>query len=91
MKPEKEKFLEVLSQYQGILYKVSLVYFKNKAMENNELQKIWITVDSGINKRSSEELNLLLTSKARQVFNEFLILNITAIPICVGVIIWLIH
>ncbi len=59
-------------------------------MENNELQKIWRTVDSDINKRSGEELNLLLTSKAKQVFNEFLIVNITAIPVCIGVMVWLI-
>lgn len=59
-------------------------------MENDELQKIWRTVDSDINHRSGDELNLLLTSKAKQVFNEFLIINITAIPVCIGIVVWLI-
>jgi hypothetical protein len=59
-------------------------------MENNELQNIWRTVNSDINQKSKDELNLLLTSKAKQVFAEFLILNITAFPICMGVMVWLI-
>jgi RNA polymerase sigma-70 factor (ECF subfamily) len=40
MKPTKEEFLEVLSNYQGILYKVSLVYFKNKSDREDNLQEI---------------------------------------------------
>jgi hypothetical protein len=59
-------------------------------MENNELQKIWKTVDSDIKQKSRDELNLLLTSKARQVFTEFLILDIVAIPVCIGLMVWLI-
>lgn len=59
-------------------------------MENNELQKIWKTMDIKINNKSKDELKLLLESKAKQVFNEFLILQITAIPVCVGVMVWLI-
>ncbi|MFO7656547.1 MAG: hypothetical protein R6W78_05730 [Bacteroidales bacterium] len=59
-------------------------------MENNELQRIWRTVNYDINQKSKNELNLLLTSKARQVFSEFLILNIIAIPVCVGVMVWII-
>lgn len=59
-------------------------------MENNELQKIWKTADSDIKRKSKEELNLLLTSKARQVFTEFLILDIIAIPVCIGLMVWLI-
>jgi hypothetical protein len=58
-------------------------------MENNELQNIWRTMDSDISQKSKDELNLLLTSKAKQVFTEFLIINITAIPVCVGVMVWL--
>lgn len=58
-------------------------------MENSELQKIWRTVDSDINQRSRDELDLLLTSKARQVFTEFLILDIIAIPVCIGLMVWL--
>jgi hypothetical protein len=59
-------------------------------MENNELQKIWKTIDTEINQKSKDELNLLLTSKAKQVFNQFLILDIIAIPVCIGLMVWLI-
>ena len=59
-------------------------------MENSELQRIWKTLDAGVNQRSEEELNLLLASKARQVYNEFLIVNLTAVPVCAGVLVWLI-
>jgi RNA polymerase sigma-70 factor, ECF subfamily len=40
MKSMKEEFLQVLSKYQGILYKVSLVYFKNKSDREDNLQEI---------------------------------------------------
>ncbi len=40
MKSTKEEFLEILSNYQGILYKVSLVYFKNKPDREDNLQEI---------------------------------------------------
>ena len=40
MKSTKEEFLELLSKYQGILYKVSLVYFKNKSDREDNLQDI---------------------------------------------------
>lgn len=59
-------------------------------MEDNELQKIWKSADSEINEKSKDELNLLLTSKAKQTLKELIILDIIAIPVCVGVIVWLI-
>lgn len=40
MKSRKDDFLEILSNYQGILHKVSLVYFKNKADREDNLQEI---------------------------------------------------
>ncbi|MCF8335703.1 MAG: RNA polymerase sigma factor [Bacteroidales bacterium] len=40
MKSTKEEFLEILSNYQGILHKVSLVYFKNKTDREDNLQEI---------------------------------------------------
>ncbi len=40
MKTTKEKFLEILSNYQGILHKVSFVYFKNKHDREDNLQEI---------------------------------------------------
>jgi RNA polymerase sigma-70 factor (ECF subfamily) len=36
----KEEFLEILSNYQGILHKVSLVYFKNKTDREDNFQEI---------------------------------------------------
>jgi RNA polymerase sigma-70 factor (ECF subfamily) len=40
MKFTKEEFLEILSAYQGILHKVSLIYFKNKADREDILQEM---------------------------------------------------
>ena len=40
MKLLKEEFLEILTNYQGILHKVSLVYFKNKIDREDNIQEI---------------------------------------------------
>lgn len=40
MKSTKDEFLEILSNYQGILHKVSFVYFKNKPDREDNLQEI---------------------------------------------------
>lgn len=40
MNSTKEEFLEIVSKYQGILHKVSLVYFKNKTDREDNLQEI---------------------------------------------------
>ena len=40
MKLLKEEFLEILTNYQGILYKVSIVYFKNKIDREDNIQEI---------------------------------------------------
>jgi RNA polymerase sigma-70 factor (ECF subfamily) len=40
MKSTKEEFLEMLSDYQGILYKVSLVYFKSSSDRSDNFQEI---------------------------------------------------
>ena len=40
MKSSKEDFLEVLSNYQGILHKVGLIYFRNKADREDNFQEI---------------------------------------------------
>ncbi len=40
MQSMKEEFLEILANYQGILHKVSLVYFRNKADREDNLQEI---------------------------------------------------
>jgi hypothetical protein len=58
-------------------------------MENNELQKIWKSLDTEINQKSKEELNLLLTSKAKQTINKFLSIIMISIIVCVGVLVYL--
>ncbi len=58
-------------------------------MENNELQKIWKTIDTEINQKSKDELNLLLTSKTKQTINKFLVIMIISILICIGLLIYL--
>lgn len=40
MKSLKEEFLEVLSNYQGILHKVNLVYFRNRSDREENFQEI---------------------------------------------------
>jgi hypothetical protein len=59
-------------------------------MENNELQKIWKTIDTEINQKTINELNLLLTSKTKQTINKFLIIMSISILICVGLLIFLV-
>ena len=40
MKSTKEEFLEILSNYQGILHKVCLIYFKNASDRVDNFQEI---------------------------------------------------
>lgn len=40
METLKKEFLEILSNYQGIIYKVSLVYFKSKTDREDNFQEI---------------------------------------------------
>jgi len=40
MKSLKEEFLEMLSNYQGILHKVNLIYFRNKTDREDNFQEI---------------------------------------------------
>jgi len=58
-------------------------------MENNELQKIWKTINAEINQKSKDELNLLLKSKSNQTINKFLIIISISIFICVGLLVYL--
>ncbi len=56
MKSTKKEFLEILSKYQGILYKVSLIYFKTKTDIEDNIQEIiyqlWKSYSSLKNKNS---------------------------------------
>ena len=58
-------------------------------MENNELQKIWKTIDTEINQKTIDELNLLLTLKAKLTINKFLVIMSISILICIGLLIFL--
>lgn len=58
-------------------------------MENNELQKIWKTIDIEINQKSKDELNLLLSSKTKQTINKFLVIMSISIFVCIGLLIYL--
>ena len=40
MKPLKEKFLQIISNYQGILHKVNFIYFKNSTDREDNFQEI---------------------------------------------------
>jgi len=40
MESLKEEFLEILSNYQGILHKVNLIYFRNKSEREDNFQEI---------------------------------------------------
>jgi len=40
MKPGKEEFLDILKNYQGILHKVNLIYFRNVADREDNFQEI---------------------------------------------------
>jgi RNA polymerase sigma-70 factor (ECF subfamily) len=40
MKPLKEEFLQIISNYQGILHKVNLIYFRNVSDREDNFQEI---------------------------------------------------
>lgn len=40
MKPLKEEFLQIISNYQGILHKVNFIYFKNSSDREDNFQEI---------------------------------------------------
>lgn len=58
-------------------------------MENSELQKIWKNVDSEINQKSKDELNLLLMSKSKQTLNKFLFIIGVSVLVSIGLLIYL--
>lgn len=58
-------------------------------MENSELQEVWRAIDTEINRKSMEELSLLLASKSRQTINKFLVISGISIVVCVGLLVFL--
>ncbi len=59
-------------------------------MENNELQKIWKSIDTEVSQVSVEELNLLLKSKTRQTINKYLAIELTSIVVSIGLTVFLV-
>ena len=59
-------------------------------METDELQNIWKNIDSEINLKSKDELNLLLITKIRKTINKFLYVISFSIFVCAGLIVFLI-
>jgi len=59
-------------------------------METNEFQNIWKNIDSEINLKSKEELNLIFTTKTRKIINKFLFIFAIDIIVSVGLIVFLI-
>jgi hypothetical protein len=59
-------------------------------MENNELQKIWKTIDNEVSPFSVEELNVLLISKTRQTMSNYLKMEIFSVLVSFGLIVFLI-
>lgn len=53
-------------------------------MENNDLQKIWKSIDSKIESKSENELQRILESKSRKILNKFYFINLATIFITVG-------
>ncbi len=58
-------------------------------MENLELQKIWKALDNEINYKSTDELDLLLKSKAKQTLKKYLVIISTSIISSIGIIVFL--
>ncbi|MFN8208957.1 MAG: hypothetical protein U0T82_16345 [Bacteroidales bacterium] len=58
-------------------------------MENNELQKIWKSLEAGNNQKSREELNLLLASKTSQTIYKLLAILGFSILVCLALLIFL--
>jgi hypothetical protein len=59
-------------------------------MENNEWQKIWKSIDTGIKPRSEKELNLMLEAKSKKTINRFLVLFVVSALISAGVLLYLV-
>jgi len=57
-------------------------------MKNNKLQEIWKSAGTASSRKSKDELNLLLTSKARQIAGRFTFDITLAIAICAIVLAW---
>jgi uncharacterized membrane protein YqjE len=53
-------------------------------MKNNDLQKIWKSINSKIESKSENELQRILESKSRKILNKFYFINLATIFITVG-------
>ena len=58
--------------------------------EDDKLQRIWKGIDKDDYRFTKDELNLLLTSKVRQAISELVIISTISVPVCTGLLVWLI-
>ena len=59
-------------------------------MKTNEIQTVWKKVDLELDRKSKDELNLLLVKKSRKAINKFLYVVASSILICTGLILFLV-
>ena len=59
-------------------------------MENEELRKIWKSMNVDTFHKSKEELDLLLASKTRQAFNKYLVIIGTSITVSLALTVFLV-
>ena len=59
-------------------------------METNDLQNLWKGMDSEISLKTISELNQSLTTKTQKTINKYLLILITDIVVCVGLMIFLV-
>jgi hypothetical protein len=59
-------------------------------MENNELQNAWKSIDAGINRKTTDELDQYLTVKCSKTMNKFLFLLSLDIVTAIGLLAFLI-
>ncbi|TKG91493.1 hypothetical protein EYV94_20925 [Puteibacter caeruleilacunae] len=59
-------------------------------MENTELQQIWKSINTEIDSKSKDELQLLLQSKAKQTINKYVVIMGVSVTVSAGLIVYLI-
>lgn len=58
-------------------------------MENSALQKIWKNIDKDIPGKTTAELDLLLSSKAKQTLNKYVLIMSISVTVSLGLLIYL--
>ena len=58
-------------------------------MVTTEFQNVWKNIDSEINLKSTDELNVILQTKIRKTMNKFLVTFCIDVIVCVGLLVFL--